>query len=240
MKVSTDALVLGSWAPVAQVQHALDIGCGSGILTLMLRQRLAGTAHITGLDVDAGAVHQSRLNVAASPWPQGIDIEHCALNQFYTAHHYDLIICNPPYFSRTGVGQHAHLAQTKARQQARHDEALSPADLFSWIAKKLTPTGSCCCLYPATRLCEIVEVAARYQLQLQQALMLHHRDGNPAHAVALRFSHAPGGNLAASGGSAELPDDAIPEEVEPLYIRNSNNQYTAAYKKLCQPFYLAF
>ena len=240
MKVSTDALVLGSWAPVAQVQHALDIGCGSGILTLMLRQRLAGTAHITGLDVDAGAVYQSRLNVAASPWPQGIHIEHCALSQFYTAHSYELIICNPPYFSRAGVGQYAHLAQTKARQQARHDEALSPADLFSWIAKKLSPTGSCCCLYPAIRFDEIIEEASRHQLQLQQALMLHHREGKPAHAVALRFSHAPADGHTPSGSSANLPEAARSEKVVPLYIRNSNNQYTAAYKKLCQPFYLAF
>ncbi|QPG06077.1 methyltransferase [Salinimonas marina] len=234
MKVSTDALVLGSWAPVAQVHNALDIGCGSGILSLMLRQRLPDAATVTGLDVDAGAVRQSRDNVAGSPWPRGIHIKHCALHQFTSVHRYDLIICNPPYFSQAGVGQRTHLAQTKARQRARHDDALAPAELFSWVAEKLTPAGHCCCLYPATRFNEIVQLAARHHLRLQQALMLHHREGKPAHAVALQFSAVP------AGGNDHVPEVAMADCVTPLYIRDSNNQYTAAYKSLCQPFYLAF
>ena len=52
MKVGTDAVVLGAWAPVSpSIKSILDIGTGSGILALMLAQR-SNAKLINGLEID--------------------------------------------------------------------------------------------------------------------------------------------------------------------------------------------
>ncbi|CAM5224185.1 hypothetical protein [Alishewanella longhuensis] len=43
MKVGTDALLLGAWAQLPTSGAILDIGAGSGIISLMLAQRSQGT-----------------------------------------------------------------------------------------------------------------------------------------------------------------------------------------------------
>ena len=39
MKVGTDGVLLGGWAPCENARHILDIGTGSGLVALMLAQR---------------------------------------------------------------------------------------------------------------------------------------------------------------------------------------------------------
>ena len=228
MKVSTDALVLGSWISTDNASKALDIGCGSGILSLMLRQRMNEASEITALDTDSGAVRQTRLNIANSPWPNTVNIVHCPLARFQATDTFDLIVCNPPYFSNAGVGQHAHLKQSDERQNARHDNALPPIELFSWVAQYLSETGRFYCLYPASRLVEITDVAATVNLHLSAALKLHHSATKSAHAVALKFER---------GQAPAQFHTGIPTS---LFIRNDDNQYTDAYKSLCHAFYLNF
>ncbi|MCH8538130.1 MAG: methyltransferase, partial [Alkalimonas sp.] len=74
MKVGTDAMLLGAWAQLPTQGAVLDIGCGSGILSLMLAQRSQGQLSIHALDLDEGAVLQTQLNVQTSPWPSAIQV----------------------------------------------------------------------------------------------------------------------------------------------------------------------
>ena len=67
MKVGTDGILLGAWAPVAKAQRVLDIGAGSGLLTLMLAQRTDDTVTLDAVELDAQAAEQARENIDASP-----------------------------------------------------------------------------------------------------------------------------------------------------------------------------
>lgn len=100
MKVGTDGILLGAWAPVADVKRILDIGTGSGLLALMLAQRTDDNVPIDAVELDSGAAMQAQENVAHSPWPHRItvhtdDIQRWAPRQTVR---FDLIISNPPYY----------------------------------------------------------------------------------------------------------------------------------------------
>lgn len=128
MKVGTDAILLGAWVPVLDISRVLDIGTGSGILSLMLAQRAAGSIHIDALDIDEDAVAQATENVIHSPWAEKICCRHSALQE-HTAAPYDLLISNPPYFP------HGQTLSSAARQCARHTEQLSHTQLLKDAAR---------------------------------------------------------------------------------------------------------
>ena len=67
MKVGTDGILLGAWAPVAGVKRILDIGTGSGLLALMLAQRTDEHVTIDAVELDAQAAGQASENALESP-----------------------------------------------------------------------------------------------------------------------------------------------------------------------------
>ena len=113
MKVGTDGILLGAWAPVAKAQRVLDIGAGSGLLTLMLAQRTDDTVTLDAVELDAQAAEQARENIDASPWAARIQV-HSADIQTWTqqqTQRYELIVSNPPYID----GDDPHLSQGDVR-----------------------------------------------------------------------------------------------------------------------------
>ncbi len=141
MKVGTDGTTLGAWAAVPSIDaqssilpsYVLDIGTGTGLISLMMAQRYP-SAHVTGIDIDASAVAQARANAEASPFAQRITI----LQEDVASHlspliscssppapHplYDAIVCNPPFFTAS------LRSPDEQRSMARHDDTLTYAQL---------------------------------------------------------------------------------------------------------------
>lgn len=101
MKVGTDAVILSAWAAINHLPKSiLDIGAGSGILSLMLSQR-SNANLIDGLEIEVEAFEQCVTNFEASPWSDRLFCYHCSLGEF-TAEiqtKYELIISNPPFYT---------------------------------------------------------------------------------------------------------------------------------------------
>eukprot|EP01136_Pigoraptor_vietnamica_P012822 Opistho-1_new@53158 len=98
MKVSTDACIQGAWTPIANdVVHVLDIGTGTGLLSLMLAQRNSNI-HIDAIELDADAARQAQENISASPWADRVDVMQGDVTAYQFAKQYDMVICNPPFF----------------------------------------------------------------------------------------------------------------------------------------------
>ncbi|EJJ2471306.1 tRNA1(Val) (adenine(37)-N6)-methyltransferase [Escherichia coli] len=102
MKVGTDGILLGAWAPVAGVKRCLDIGAGSGLLALMLAQRTSDSVIIDAVELESEAATQAQENVAQSPWLERINVHTADIQQWVTQQtaRFDLIISNPPYYEQ--------------------------------------------------------------------------------------------------------------------------------------------
>ena len=102
MKIGTDAVLLGAWASLEkQPFSVLDIGSGTGILSLMLAQR-SHAELIDAIEIDADAYEQCVDNFEASLWGDRLFCYHTSLEEFADEieDRYDLVISNPPFYGR--------------------------------------------------------------------------------------------------------------------------------------------
>ncbi|MET4758482.1 tRNA1(Val) (adenine(37)-N6)-methyltransferase [Endozoicomonas sp. NE40] len=136
MKVTMDACLFGALVDVEESQRILDIGTGTGLLSLMAAQR--SSAHIDAVELDDDAARQARQNVAQSPWSDRITVTQSAIQQFFGAPDgYDTIICNPPFF------ENSLKAANDKRTMARHTESLSFSDLVQATSRLLHKKWYC-------------------------------------------------------------------------------------------------
>jgi tRNA1Val (adenine37-N6)-methyltransferase len=133
MKVGTDGVVLGAWAPLPEEGRVLDIGTGSGLMALMMAQR-GRLLHVTGIDIDAEAVLQARENVAASPFADRVAIDHLSLQELMSdasqASAFDAIVCNPPFFESSLLPPDAQRALARHTTSLPFNELIQGARLL--------------------------------------------------------------------------------------------------------------
>ena len=95
MKVGTDGVLLGAWADVENSKRILDIGCGTGLIALMVAQR--SNAEVVGIDIDSNAAEQASENAEASPFSKCITIKRADILKYEDTTGFDTIISNPPF-----------------------------------------------------------------------------------------------------------------------------------------------
>ncbi|MFB0586200.1 methyltransferase [bacterium 19CA06SA08-2] len=214
MKVGTDGILLGAWAPVADTRRVLDIGTGSGLVALMLAQRSRSDCIIDAVELDMNAATQARENVAASPWATRINIMEGAI-QDYQAPPYDLIVSNPPYF---GAGQSL---RDPARALARHTGSLDSRDLLAACDRLLTPVGQVALVLPTAMADEILCISADYDLHGVCYTAVITRAEKEANRVLLLLGR--GLNRCEQGE---------------IVIHSAGGAYSDRYIQLTHPFYL--
>ncbi|MEN3160092.1 methyltransferase [Alkalimonas sp. NCh-2] len=217
MKVGTDAFLLGAWVRIPASGNLLDIGCGSGILSLMLAQRSQGLQPITALDLDAGAVRQSRMNVAASPWRSAIQVLEQDILTYQPAERYSLLLCNPPYFHQ------AVPARDAARQLARHSDSLPWPQLLQQAAQLASDDADFALVIPDSSVSLLLQAATLAGWQLKRLCRVQPGPQKAVRRALLQLSRQP----------------AVPEYSQ-LCIQQSDGQYSGDYRQLLKDFYLKF
>ena len=214
MKVGTDGILLGAWAPVANVHRVLDIGTGSGLIALMLAQRSRSDCVIDAVELDNNAVNQARDNVTASPWAARIKVIESAIQE-YQAAPYDLIVSNPPYFV---AGQ---AFSDPARALARHTGSLDSHGLLAASNRLLASSGELALIVPTAMADEILCISADYDLHAVCYTAVITRAGKEANRVLLRLGR--GLNRCDRGE---------------IVIHSADGTYSDRYIQLTSPFYL--
>lgn len=208
MKVGTDGVLLGAWAPLGS--RILDVGTGSGLIARMLMQRCP-EAEVEGIDIDEAAVAQAKENgvrafqARLQDWKS--DIGDC----------YDLIVSNPPYF------QNSLKNPDRGRELARHTDSLGYEELIAHSARLLKEEGQLALILPAEAEEEIGNLAARYSLFPTHITRVYSKETKPARRVILAFSR--------KNSIVGLIEDS-------LVLEDEKGGRSAAYSKLCEEFYL--
>jgi tRNA1Val (adenine37-N6)-methyltransferase len=141
MKVGTDSIMLGSWITANEASRVLDIGCGSGLLGIMLAQKTAEDCQIIGIDIDAAAVQQASINAQHCPWPHKLQFLQGAVQSLQDTAvfdaPFDLIVSNPPFFATNPKANAQNQANPDlARLHARQTTQLSHAILLQVVIDK--------------------------------------------------------------------------------------------------------
>lgn len=150
MKVCTDACLFGAWAAAHSSQlkarSLLDIGAGTGLLSLMLAQKLPGIM-IDAVEMDEAASQQAKENFEASPWRERLKVYNTSVQQFASAaqHKYDIIISNPPFYENNLKSNDAK------RNLALHSAELKLEELIKISGDLLKDDGKLFILIPYNR-----------------------------------------------------------------------------------------
>lgn len=184
MKVGTDGVLLGAWTDVMSARHILDIGTGTGLISLMLAQR--SDALIKAIDIDPDAVEQARGNAAASPWKDRIEVEQQDVCRYTTDICFDVIVSNPPYFVNSLKSPDGQ------RNTARHTDGLDFEKLVGAAARMLHPEGAFSVIIPADGMELFQEIAASHKLHLSRRTMIHTKPDAEPKRVLLAFKPCPG------------------------------------------------
>ena len=238
MKVGTDGVLLGAWCPLGEnsetektgdKKRILDIGTGSGLIALMLAQRLCSiediplTIKIDAIDIEESAVEQARYNFAQSPWSQILRAHHSTL-QDWQAEKYDIIVSNPPYF------QNSLKNPNTQRATARHTDSLSYKELISCSVNLLKENGRLALVLPIEAEDEILALAQQNNLHPEQLTYVHPKPGKPAKRILIALKQ--------KAESSEQRVENGKRGTDILYIESEDSPRSVEYQTLTKDFYL--
>ncbi|MCP9751920.1 tRNA1(Val) (adenine(37)-N6)-methyltransferase [Ferruginibacter sp. HRS2-29] len=219
MKVCTDACLFGAW--VAEKMkgenetefNVLDIGTGTGLLSLMLAQQLKGK--IESIELDAPAATQAAENFAASPWKERLKVHTGKIQGFVSGEKYGLIISNPPFFE-------ADLRSPDAsRNAAMHDTTLTLEELMKQFSLHIAVEGSGAVLIPFHRTEYLESLLDRHGFFTFSKAVVKQTTTHACFRTMLLFSKK-----------------EREKKEEEIIIHDGERVYTERFAELLRPYYL--
>ena len=214
MKVGTDGVLLGAWVNCKNAKSIIDIGTGTGLISLMLAQKNK-SAQILAIEIDKGAAIQANENIEDSKWKDRIIVKQTSLQDFQTQEKFDLIVSNPPFFNNT------FKAESNSRNNARQTESLSFNYLLERTASLLTTNGKASFILPFSEKENFISIAKEQQLFLNNILYVKGNIKTEIKRILVEFS---------------VKETEIKEET--ISIEISRHKYTKEYIELVKDFYL--
>lgn len=221
MKVCTDACLFGAWAahdPLIQTaQKILDIGSGTGLLSLMLAQK--SSANITAIEIEDGAYKQTKSNFETSPWGERLHVEHIPI-QDYAANYkqllFDCIITNPPFYEGDLQSPDA------SKNVALHSVALPWEELAKATGELLQAHGAWFVLVPTLRAYTMQKLASNHGIQLAEEVLMYNDAKHLPIRAMLKF----------------VKQSEVNIQRSKIVIKNADQSYTAEFTSLLKDYYL--
>lgn len=214
MKVGTDGLLLGAWADGGK--HILDIGTGTGLISLMMAQRFPA-AFVDAIDIDSDAASQAGENVLHSPYADRVSVRCVSIQNYSVEKRYDSIVCNPPYFT------HSLLSPDAKRTLARHSVALPFDELFQNASRLLSDDGRFSIVVPVDASSQIDTYAAIAGLFLVRRCLVRTTPKKQPRRMLLTFSSNP---------SPIVEEEGV--------IQNGSSEPSEWYRNLTRDFLLKY
>ena len=220
MKVGTDGVLLGAWCSVDNYPDSiLDIGAGTGVISLMIAQR-SDAMTIDAVEVDENAYEQTVANFEESDWGDRLYCYNATFQEFAAEiaeeeESYDLIVSNPPFYTDDFETDDA------ARNTARFTSSLSFEELIVGVSKILSENGKFAVVIPFKEEEGFIKIAKENNLFLNNVCRVQGKETSEIKRSLLEFS---------------FHQNEVKETH--LVIEIVRHQYTQDYINLTKDFYL--
>ena len=218
MKIGTDGILIGAWVNVSKKFRALDIGSGTGIISIMLCLRNLNL-ELVSVELSPSAIKDAKINIENCNWSNRIKLFHQDLKDFHPDSNYDLIVSNPPYFKKSLQPSNSE------RSKARHQNDLKLEDILKFSNQNLTKDGSLNIILPFEQKKEAIEFAKKHGLNAIRECAVYPKPNKAPHRILIEFSR--------SENKQMIKESLVIEKA-------GRHNYSEDYKKLTREFYTIF
>ena len=232
MKVCTDACLFGAWAAsdpqVINAHKILDIGAGTGLLSILLAQA-NNNATITAVEIEEAAATEAASNFKLSPWTDQLNLMHDDIQNFgnHANTLYDIIITNPPFYEGDLK------SPDENKNTAAHSTALPWNLLIENVAKLLNDSGSFYVLVPTLRAYTMQKLCDTHGLQLVSEVLVHNTAKNLPIRAMQKFTKQHSGQM-----DTEKTNDIPQVKRTKIFIKDADNNYSPEFNLLLKDYYL--
>lgn len=229
MKVTTDSCLFGAWVaetinnsePVRPaggliINNCVDIGTGTGLLSLMLAQKYNGLIH--SIEIDSSAAEQAKENIDASPFAEKIQIIHVDAKEFLFEKKYDIMISNPPFYEKELKGH------DDQKNIAHHNEGLLLSELLEIIKQNLKAEGTFFLLLPFKRTEEIKKLITDKELSISKMIFVRQTTEHDYFRIMISGTH--------------YVANEIETVIDEIAIKDEKGDYTSSFNDLLKDYYL--
>ena len=210
-RVGTDGVLLGAMCNVKNAKKILEIGTGTGLISLMLAQRNV-SAKILAIDINENAVKLASENFRNSIFNENLKVELKDFKNFETNENFDLVVCNPPFFE-----ENASAKDVLARQQVE----LNFRNLVEKSTEIITKKGILSIILPSEAATDVKSLAAEFNLYLVREINIYGIEGGNLKRNILEFSLA-----------------QKPLEISDFVIEKKPREYSDQYLNLTKNFHV--
>ena len=215
MKTGTDAILLGVWTDVSNAKEVLDIGSGSGIISLFVAAR--SKAKITAIEIDSASVIESANNFTSSGFANRMKVVQSDFNNYATEIKFDLIVSNPPFFT-----DDLH-SPSQRKTNTRHTESLNFDQLCLGTYKLMQEKALFCVVLPYSQSEIFKNIAQTNGLYPNRELLIFPRRGAEPNRINIEFRKQQ---------TKTLKKDFF-------VLREENNIFTDQYREWLNDYYLS-
>ena len=200
-------------------KNILDVGTGSGILSLCVSQ-IFPSSNILAIDIDEKSIEEANNNFAYNHLSSKIKTSCISLQHLATTtdQRFDFLLSNPPFFSSSLP------SPNQRRTISRHNTTLSPEDFALSASKLLLPNALVALILPPTEMTHLRTLLSLQHIHLIALINIFPKPFTPLKRQICLFRNFP-----------SLPSTILTHN---FLIRTSHNHYTPSYTHLTSPFLL--
>ena len=177
-RFSVDAVLLGNFIQPKSGDRILDLGCGCGIIPLILAYRWPKVS-ITGLEIQSDLASLAKKNVEINNWQKRIEIVSGDLREiekYVETGSFDWVISNPPY-RKSGSGR---INNDNEQAFARHEQLTDLASVIKAAVWSVRKKGKVVFIYPASRGASVIFELKNAGLEPKKTLSIYSYPGSAA------------------------------------------------------------